>query len=58
MGVLEAQIPREKRLQIRVERTEKFQESEGKPKVAVEKLKEKAPPTKQAKTVKIVSIGS
>ena len=40
------QTPMEKRLQSRAERTEKVQASEGTPKTATAKLKEKAPPTK------------
>ncbi len=45
------QTPREKRLQSRAERTERVQESEFTPKAATTKLKDKAPPAKQAKTV-------
>ena len=55
VGGRKAQTPREKRLQIRAERTEKFQASEGTPKATKEKLKGKETPPKQAKTVNIVS---
>ena len=58
MGGIKAQTPREKQLQIRAERTEKVQASEGTPKETIAKLEEKAPPAKQAKTVKTVSTGS
>ena len=58
MGGIKAQTPREKRLQIREGRTEKVQASEGTPKVATKKLKEKAPLAKQAKTMKTISTGS
>lgn len=58
VGGIKAQTPREKRLQIRAERTEKVQASEGTPKVTTKKLKEKEPPAKQAKTVKAISTGS
>ena len=40
------QTPREKRLQNMAERTDKFQASEGTPKVASGKLKEKVPSAK------------
>jgi len=49
---------REKRLQIRVERTEKIQANKGTPKAASTKLKEKAPSAKQAKIVPSSSIGN
>ena len=58
VGGIKVQTPREKRLQIRAERTDKVQAGEGTPKATTAKSKEKAPPAKQAKTVKIVSIGS
>lgn len=58
MGVKITQTPREKRLQSRAKRTEKVQASEGTPKAASAKLKEKAPSAKQAKTVPTGSTGS
>jgi len=58
MGGTKAQTPREKRLQSKVERTEKFQASEDTTKKTTPKLKGKAPPAKQTKTVKTVSTGS
>jgi len=58
VGGIKAQMPREKRLQIRAKRTEKVQASEGTPKATTAKLQEKAPLAKQAKTVKTISIGS
>ena len=50
-------IPREKRLQSRVERTEQVHVSEGTSKAASAKSKDKAPSAKQAKTVPPVSTG-
>lgn len=58
MGRIKAQMLREKRLQISAERTEKVQASEGTPKATTTHFKEKAPPSKQAKTVKTISTGS
>ena len=58
VGEIKAQTPREKWLQIRVERTKKVQASEGTNKATTTQFKEKAPPAKLAKTVKIGSIGS
>lgn len=46
-----AQTPREKRLQSRVERTEKVQKKEGTTKATTQKLKGKTHPTKQTETV-------
>ena len=46
VGGIKAQTPREKQLQIWVERTEKFQASEGTSKETIEKLKEKTPPAR------------
>lgn len=48
---------REKRLQSKVERTEKVHVSEGTPRAASAKLKEKAPSAKKAKTVPYISTG-
>lgn len=58
MGGKINQTSREKRLQSRIERTEKAQASEGTPKAASAKLKEKAPSAKRAKTVPTASTGS
>jgi len=49
VGGVKTQMPREKQLQTRVERTKKVQISEGTPKATKTQVKEKAPPTKQAK---------
>jgi len=58
VGRINAQTPREKRLQIKAERTEKVQAGEGTPKATKTQVKEKVPPAKQAKSRKTVSIGS
>lgn len=58
VGRVKAQTPREKWLQTQAERTEKVKTSEGTCKETIENVKEKAPPTKQAKLVKLGSTRS
>jgi len=57
VGEVKTQTPREKWLQTRAERTEKFQTSKGTPKETTTQIKEKEPPAKQDKLGKSGSTG-